>query len=162
MKECDKQSKKWWSFNIKQSQCKRTKRWKGVIFSVQCKFVPFIFIVNVFPKTSSQNFHYTSSKRKIVCAGSSGLIIILILILIIIIIIIRESVVEILTAYLVFILFYFILLFLNSWKKLLNFRGWQFFYWNEMFLIRINLLTLSKLNYVLFKSTGIVNGVLNE
>ena len=39
--------------------------------------------------------------------------------------------------------FYFILLFLNSWKKLLNFRGWHFFYWNEMFLIRINLLTLS-------------------
>ena len=113
MKECDKQSKKWWSFNIKQSQCKRTKRWNGVIFSVQCKFVPVIFIIKVFPKTSSQNFHYTSSKRKIVCAGSSGLIIILILILIIIIIIIiiiifRGSVVEILTAYLVFISFYFI------------------------------------------------------
>ena len=95
---------------LKQSQCKRTKRWNGVIFSVQCKFVPFIFIIKVFPKTSSQNFHYTSSKRKIVCAGSSGVIIILILLLIIIIIIIifRGSAVEMLTAYLVFILFSFI------------------------------------------------------
>ena len=42
------------------------------------------------------------------------------------IIIIMIIITIIITIIIVFILFYFI--FLNSWKELLNFRGWQFFF----------------------------------
>ena len=80
-----------------------------------------------------------------------GIIIISIIIIIIVIIIRVKQDFPTLNSYRCFInCLYFILFFLNSWKKLLNFRGWQFFLlkWNvfnsnKFFLVK---LTLSKLN----------------